>query len=45
MKVEGHFIDGYGFPAVSPIGFYYANNPNGLQNDTKALIVKGGFNF
>jgi hypothetical protein len=45
IKVEGHFIDGYGYPAVSPIGFYYANNPTGLQNDTKALIVKGGFNF
>jgi hypothetical protein len=45
IKVEGHFIDGYGYPAVSPIGFYYANNPNGLQNDTKALVVKGGFNF
>jgi hypothetical protein len=45
IKIEGHFIDGYGYPAVSPIGFYYANNPNGLQNDTKALVVKGGFNF
>jgi len=45
VKVEGHFIDGYGYPAVSPLGFYYANNPLGLQNNTKALVVKGGFNF
>jgi hypothetical protein len=45
LKVEGHFIDGYGFPAVSPIGFYVFNNPQGLKPDTKALVVKGGFNF
>lgn len=45
IKIEGHFIDGYGYPVVSPIGFYYANNPNGIMNDTKALVVRGGFHF
>lgn len=45
LKIEGHFIDGYGYPAVSPIGFYYANNPQGLKPNTNALVVKGGFNF
>ena len=45
LKVEGHLIDGYGFPAVSPIGFYVFNNPMGLKPDTKALVLKDGFNF
>jgi len=45
LKIEGHFIDGYGYPAVSPIGFYMINNPQGLKPNTNALVVKGGFNF
>ena len=45
LKIEGHFIDGVGYPAVSPIGFYMFNNPQGLKPDTKALVIKGGFHF
>jgi len=45
LKVEGHFMAGYGLPQSYPAGFYYAVNPQGLKPNTTALIVKGGFNF
>ncbi|MGA7446409.1 MAG: hypothetical protein WBQ43_10445 [Terriglobales bacterium] len=45
VKVEGHFMDGVGLPTDYPNGFYLANNPQGLQPNTKALVIKGGFNF
>lgn len=45
IKVEGHFMEGVGLPTDFPNGFYLANNPQGLQPDTKALVIKGGFNF
>jgi len=45
VKVEGHFMDGYGLPDATPNGFYLVNNPQGLKPNTNALVVKGGFNF
>ena len=45
VKIEGHFMDGYGAPGLYPDGFYAANNPQGMKPNTNALVVKGGFNF
>ncbi len=45
LKIEGHFMAGVGLPDGFPDGFYLANNAQGLQPDTRALVVKGGFNF
>ena len=45
LKIEGHFIAGYGLPGWYPSGFYTADNPQGLKPDTKALVLKTGFNF
>jgi len=45
LKVEGHFMDGYGLPRSYPNGFYLINNPQGLQPNTNALVAKMGFNF
>jgi hypothetical protein len=45
IKVEAHFMDGYGLPDQYPNGFYRANNPQGLKPNTNALVVKAGFNF
>ena len=44
VKVEGHFMDGYG-TAAYPNGFYSQQNPGGFQRNTNALVVKTGFNF
>lgn len=44
IKVEGHFMDGYGWGAY-PNGFYSQQNPRGFQPDTAALVVKTGFHF
>jgi len=44
VKVEGHFMDGYGFGPY-PNGFYPQVNPAGFKPDTKALVLKTGFNF
>jgi len=44
VKVEGHFMDGYG-SNQSPIGFYAPDNPQGFQPNTKLLIVRTGFSF
>jgi hypothetical protein len=39
LKLEGHFIDGYG------LGFYTLNNPNGFKPQTRLLVAKVGFSF
>ena len=45
VKVEGHFMDGYGLPGYYPSGFYTVDNPQELKPDTSALVVKTGVNF
>jgi hypothetical protein len=45
IKVEGHFMDGYGLPDQYPNGFYLANNPQGLKPNTDALVIKTSFHF
>lgn len=45
VKVEGHFMDGYGSPGEYPDGFYTADNPQGLKPKTNGLIVRTGWNF
>ncbi|MGA1984902.1 MAG: hypothetical protein ABSG72_01435 [Candidatus Sulfotelmatobacter sp.] len=45
LKIEGHFMAGVGLPGDYPDGFYLVNNPQGLNPNTNALVVKGGFNF
>lgn len=44
VKVEGHFMDGYGDSSF-PEGFYRQVNPNGFKPNTDALVVKTGINF
>jgi len=44
VKLEGHFMDGYGFGPY-PNGFYTQVNPAGFAATTKALVLKTGFNF
>jgi hypothetical protein len=44
VKVEGHFMNGYGFGPY-PDGFYLQDNPHGFAPNTNALVVKTGFNF
>ena len=44
LKVEGHFMDGYGIGPY-PDGFYPQQNPAGFKPSTKALVVKTGFHF
>jgi hypothetical protein len=44
VKVEGHFMDGYGF-STFPDGFYPEVNPQGFKPNTNALVIKTGFNF
>jgi len=45
VKIEGHFMDGYGSPGMYPDGFYTSDNPQGLKPKTNLLIVRTGFNF
>ena len=45
IKVEGHFMDGYGLPDQYPNGFYAANNPQGFKPNTNALVIKAGVHF
>jgi hypothetical protein len=45
IKVEGHFMDGYGVPADYPAGFYTVDNPQGLVPTTNAFVLKTGFDF
>ena len=44
VKVEGHFMNGYG-SGPYPNGFYTQVNPGGLKPNTNALVVKTGINF
>ena len=44
VKVEGHFIDGYG-AQDSLRGFYSQNNPGGLKPKTNMLVLRAGVNF
>ncbi|HKN71744.1 MAG TPA: hypothetical protein VJX30_11975 [Terriglobales bacterium] len=44
VKLEGHFMNGYGFGPY-PDGFYSQDNPQGFAPNTNALVVKTGFNF
>jgi hypothetical protein len=45
IKVEGHFMDGYGVPGYYPDGFYAADNARGLKLNTNALVIRTGCNF
>lgn len=44
VKVEGHFIDGYG-SSSSDRGFYSADNPAGKLPNTRLLVVRLGFRY
>ena len=44
LKVEGHFMNGYGWSAY-PNGFYPQQNPDGFAPNTIAVVVKTGFHF
>jgi hypothetical protein len=44
VKVEGHFMNGYGV-STYPDGFYPQENSQGFKPNTNALVVKTGFNF
>jgi hypothetical protein len=44
VKVEGHFMNGYG-SGFYPGGFYPQQNAQGFQPNTNALVVKTGVNF
>jgi hypothetical protein len=44
VKVEGHFMNGYG-SSTYPDGFYPQVNPQGFKPNTNALVVKTGINF
>lgn len=45
IKVEGHFMNGYGMPDDYPNGFYSVDNRQGLKPNTNALVVKTSFKF
>ena len=44
LKIEGHFMDGYGDPA-SFRGFYPQDNPMGFKPRTNLLVLRTGVNF
>jgi len=44
VKIEGHFMNGYGLAAY-PDGFYLQQNPLGFKPDTNALVLKTGVHF
>ncbi len=44
VKVEGHFINGYG-DLYSAHGFYLRSNPDGMKPTTDLLVVRTGFYF
>jgi|ERR1017187_505114 hypothetical protein len=44
LKLEAHFIDGYGSPQ-SFHGFYPQNNPTGFKPETTMFVVRTGWNF
>jgi hypothetical protein len=44
VKVEGHFMNGYG-DIYSAHGFYIRSNPDGLKPNTDMIVVRTGFNL
>jgi hypothetical protein len=44
VKIEGHFMNGYG-SGPYPNGFYTQVNPQGFRPNTNALVIKTGLNF
>jgi hypothetical protein len=44
VKVEGHFMSGYG-ESTYPDGFYPQVNPQGFKPNTNALVIKTGIYF
>jgi hypothetical protein len=44
VKVEGHFMNGYG-ASTYPDGFYPQVNPQGFKPNTNALVLKTSVNF
>jgi hypothetical protein len=44
VKVEGHFMDGYGSTTLAR-GFYRRSNPNGFDSKTKMLVLRTGVTF
>jgi hypothetical protein len=44
VKVEGHFMDGWG-GTMYPDGFYPLDNPQGIKPKTNMLIIRTGVNF
>ena len=44
LKVEGHFMNGYG-DAYNAQGFYTRWNPNGIKPTTDMLVMRTSFNF
>lgn len=44
VKVEGHFMDGWG-GTFYPDGFYPSDNPQGITANTRLLILRTGWNF
>jgi hypothetical protein len=44
VKVEGHFMSGYG-ASTYPDGFYPQVNSQGFQPNTNALVIKTGVSF
>lgn len=44
LKIEGHFMDGYG-ASTSFRGFYAQENPAGLKPKTTMLVIRTGWNF
>jgi hypothetical protein len=44
VKLEGHFMEGYG-ASLYPDGFYPQVNPNGFKPNTDALVLKTSVNF
>lgn len=44
VKVEGHFMNGYG-DIYSAHGFYIRSNPTGLEPTTNMIVIRTGFNL
>jgi hypothetical protein len=44
VKIEGHFMDGYG-DIYSAHGFYARDNATGLKPKTNMLVLRTGFSF
>jgi hypothetical protein len=44
LKVEGHFIDGFG-NSLSSRGFYPRYHPLGINPSTRLLVIRTGFTF